>query len=146
MPEIEVTLVYPPHSEYVPYKKGQPRPKYSAKNKRVLLVRYDKSKEQQIKNLLPLWKKHLRRRLGPHSFPRVIPDEDAGSLTITRFREDCLVHTAASSCATKGFLSGVSNLDVRLTITVDDGTGNQNVSWSLRDVLMREKVGNKPLF
>ena len=84
--------------------------------------------------------------MGPHSFPRVIPDEDAGSLTITRFREDCLVHTAASSCATKGFLSGVSNLDVRLTITVDDGTGDQNVSWSLRDVLMREKVGNKPLF
>ena len=40
----------------------------------------------------------------------------------------------------------MSNLDVRLTITVNDGTGTQNVSWSLRDVLMREKVGNKLLF
>ena len=84
--------------------------------------------------------------MGPHLFPRVIPDEDAESLTITRFKEDCAVHTALSSCATKGFLSGVNNLDTRLTITIDDGTGDQDVSWSLRDVLMKEKVGNKPLF
>jgi len=46
---IKMSLEYPPHGKFEKFKKGQPRPKYSAKDKRAPLIQYDKSQEEVIK-------------------------------------------------------------------------------------------------
>ena len=44
-PEIDVILNYPPNLEYKPFKKGGPKPKYPAKFKRWLQIRFDAEAE-----------------------------------------------------------------------------------------------------
>ena len=51
---IKISLEYPPHGKFGKYKKGQPRPKYSAKDKRAPLIQYDKNLDGVIKGLLSL--------------------------------------------------------------------------------------------
>ena len=56
---VKMSLEYPPHGKFEKYKKGQPCPKYSAKDKRAPLIQCDKNQEEVIKGLLPLWKSHM---------------------------------------------------------------------------------------
>ena len=109
--EVKMTLEYPPHGKFEQYKKGQPRPRYSAKDKRAPRIQYDKRQEDIIKTILPLWKAHMRAVLGTYTYVREIPSDGADGLTIQKFKEDCEIHLAVNSCVTYGYLSGVIQLD-----------------------------------
>ena len=87
-PEIEVFLNYPPHAEYKPFRKGGPKPKYPAKYKRGLQVRYDAEAEDVINGVQKPWKKLLHQVIGPYAFVREIPGKDAGANSVKKFRED----------------------------------------------------------
>ena len=89
------------------YKKGQPRPKYSAKDKRAPLIQYDKNQEGVIKGLLSLWKTQMREVLGAHAYVREVSSNGADGLTIQKFKEDCEIHLAVNSCVPYRYLSGV---------------------------------------
>ena len=93
-----------------------------------------------------MWKKHLRKRIGPHAFLREIPGDDAGADTIKKFKEDCDVHTASQCCITTGTLTGVVNLDVKLPFSIEDKDKMSDTEeLSLRDILMDVKVEGKQL-
>ena len=102
--------------------------------------------EGVILGAMKLMKKFLRRKIGPHAFIREIPEEDAGTNSVKRYREDCDVHTAAQCCITTGVLAGVAYLDAKRTITVEDDDGMvDDVELSLRDVLAGVELEGKPL-
>ena len=145
-PEIEVTLNYPPYSEYNPFKKGGPKPKYPAKLKWGLQIRYAAEAEGMIMGAQKPMKKFLRKKIGPHAFMREIPREDAGTNSVKKFRENCNAHTTAQCCITTGVLTGVAYLDDKLTISVEeDCEVVDDVELSLRDVLTSVMAEGKPL-
>ena len=51
---VNMTLEYPPHGDFKQYKKGQPHPRYSAKDKRTPRIQYNKHNEDIIKHILSL--------------------------------------------------------------------------------------------
>jgi len=114
--------------------------------KRGLQVRYDASEEEAIKGVWQLWKKHPRKRIGPHAFAREIPGDEAGPNTVKKFKEDYDVHTASQCCITTGTLTGVVNLDVKLPFSIEDEDKMIDTEeMSLRDILMDVKVEGKQL-
>ena len=116
---MKMTLEYPPHGEFKQYKKGQPHPKYSAKDKRAPRIQYDRRHKKIIKEVLLLWKAHMRAVLGTHTYVREIPSNRADGLTIQKFKEDCKIHLAVNSCVTYGYLSGVIQLDTAMEIDIE---------------------------
>ena len=115
---VTMTLEYPPHGEFKQYKKGQPRARYSAKDKRSPRIQYDKRQDDIIKEILPLWKAHMISVLSTHAYVREIPSNGADGLTIQKFKEDCEIHLVGNSCVTYGYLSGVTQLDTTIKIDI----------------------------
>ena len=105
--KVKMSLEYPPHGKFEQYKKGQPHPRYSAKDKRAPLIQYEKNQENVIKGILPLWKIQMRAVLGTHAYVREILSNGADGLTIQKFKEDCEIHLAVNSYVMYGYLSGV---------------------------------------
>jgi hypothetical protein len=112
--EVKMTLEYPPHGNFQQYKKGQPRPRHSVKDKRAPCIQYDKRQDDIIKEILPSWKAHTRAVLGTPAHVREIPKDGADVLTIQKFREDFEIHLAVDSCVMYGYLSGVIQLDTAM--------------------------------
>ena len=48
---IKITLGYPPHGEFKQYKKGTPRPRHKATNKRGPCIQYNRNQEQASKEI-----------------------------------------------------------------------------------------------
>ena len=146
---IKMSLEYLPHGKFEQYKKGQPRPKYSTKDKRVPLIQYDKNQESVMKGILPLWKIQMREVLGTHAYMREVPSDGADGLTIQKFKEDCKIHSAVNSCATYGYFSGVIQQDTRkkCEFEADAEENAATPEWrSLRDLLKKVNHEGKPVF
>ena len=54
-----MTLKYQPHGEFKQYKKGQPCPRYQAKDKRSPRIQYNIHHKDTIKGILLVWKTHM---------------------------------------------------------------------------------------
>lgn len=124
-------LEYPAHSEYMQYKKGQPRFKYSSKNKRALQIEYDAKREKDPNIMFPYWKKDLYKVLGMHAHPREVPGDNTCQFSIQRFREGSKIYLMGMRCLLMGYLSKVMNLNVPVEIILEGDKGGGS-NWIVR--------------
>jgi len=118
---ILVDVGYPPMN-FEKFKKGS-KPNYNAQNKQIYSIEYNMEAEPLILLARPLFKILLHKTLGEKTSMLMVPNKNASTATMRRYRQILQTHLAMLECVSYIELIGIKNLDLELEVSFrnDDG-------------------------
>ena len=122
---------------------------YNAKNKQIYNIEYNMEVEALLTLAKHAFKILLRQRLGLKTFMLWVPNEDASTNTMRKYKQVLQTHLAMTECVSSIELAGIMDLDVESEVRVKNEAGVvETRTMSVRSVLMDIKVPGteQPLF